>query len=227
MAAPPTAPRLDFMPARFSLRTLLTLVACACFAIGWYVTATRLKEAERELQLLRSETGRLTIADRSKVHVINVAVDEPNTWRWRLFIPKGHRYTWNLAADEIPQFDVPQQAAIKAGSNEPYWERDNEVLVTARLRQEEGHWRLAVESRIGDSPHQMSGGALQIPAEKLQWNTDGASTDGRVAGSSGAEILEPKGPIILLQRRPLERRPDGTRGPSPNPMPGFMIWLQQ
>jgi hypothetical protein len=212
--------------ARYSLRTLLILVAASGVIIGSYVVGTRLRQAERELKVLRDETGRLTIGDRSQVHVINIAVDEPNTWRWRLFIPKGHKYSWNLAAEEIPQFEVPQQAGIKAVSYEPYWERDNEVLVTATLRrQDDTHWRLSVESRIGDSRHQMSGGALKIPAEKLAWNTEGASTDGRVAGSKGTQACEPRRAIILLQRRPVARRADGSYGPSPDPMPGFMIWL--
>ena len=215
------------MRARYSLRTLLILVSVAGVIIGSYVVGSRLKQAERELQALRNETGQLTIGDRSQVHVINVAVEEPNTWRWRLFIPKGQKYSWNLAAKDIPQLDVPQQAGVKAVSNEPYWERDNEVLVTATLRrQDDTHWRLSVESRIGDSKNQMSGGSLKIPAEKLAWNTEGASTDGRVAGSRGTEQYEPRRAIILLQRRPLARQPDGTYRPSPDPMPGFMIWLQ-
>ena len=214
--------------ARYSLRTLLILVAFACLAIGLYVVGTRLADAERELRALRNETGNLTINDRSKVHIIAVDVDEPNTWRWRLFIPKGHQYSWKAAAEKIPRYDVPQNAEITAVSNEPYWDRDNEVLVTARLRRGEGdNWRLSVESRIGDSKHQMGGATLKIPAEKLQWNTDGASTDGRVAGSHGVKVFEPDEPIILLQRRQFERQPDGSIEPSPNPTSGFMIWLMK
>jgi len=222
---------------RYSLGTLLILVAVVGVIVGSFVVGTRLRRAERELKALRDETGRLTIGDRSQVHVINVRVDEdtaadvtgdkPNTWRWRVFIPKGQKYSWNLAAKDIPQLDVPQEAGVKVTSNEPYWERDNEVLVTARLRrQDDDHWRLSVESRIGDSKNQMGGGSLKIPAENLAWNTEGASTDGRVAGSRGTKLYEPGRAIILLQRRPVARRPDGTYGPSPDPMPGFMIWLQ-
>ena len=220
------------MRTRYSLRTLLILVAVAGVIVGSFVVGTRLKQAQRELKVLREETGRLTIGDRSQVHVINVAVDdvtgdEPSTWRWRLFIPKGHKYSWNLAAENIPQHEVPQEAGVKAVSYESYWERDNEVLVTATLRrQDDQHWRLSVESRIGESRNQMSGGSLEIPAEKLAWHTRGASTDGRVAGRSGTQLFEPNGPIILLQRRPLARQPDGSSKPSPDPMPGFMIWLQ-
>ena len=214
------------MRVRYSLGTLLILVAVVGVLVGSYLMGTRLRRAERELKALRDETGRLTIGDRSQVHVINVNVDEPNTWRWRLFIPKGQKYSWNLAAKDIPQLDVPQEAGVKAVSNEPYWERDNEVLVTATLRrQDDTHWRLSVESRIGDSKNQMSGGSLEIPAENLAWNTEGASTDGRVAGSRGTKLYEPRRAIILLQRRPVARQPDGTYGPSPDPMPGFMIWL--
>jgi hypothetical protein len=217
----PTSPR-----ARFSLRTLLILVAVLCFAIGSYVVSRKLSDAERELRKLRNEAGVLAVDDRTKVHVISVDVDEPNTWRWRMFIPKGHKYSWNLAAKQIPRFQPPQQAGMSGHSNEPYWERDNEVLVTAKLRPEEdGNWRLSVDPRIGDSKNQMAGVALKIPKEKMQWMTDGrgSSTDGRVLGNKGVEAVDPKGPIILLQRRPT----DASGQPSSNPMPGYMIWLNE
>src|SRR3954471_22327095 len=103
---------------RYRLRTLLIVVAVVGVIVGSYVMGTRLRRAERELQVLRDETGRLTIGDRSQVHVINVPVadvtgDEPKTWRWRLFIPKGQKYSWNLAAKDIPQLDVPEVAGVK------------------------------------------------------------------------------------------------------------------
>ena len=215
------------MRVRYSLGTLLILVAVVGVIVGSFVVGTRLRKAEHELKALRDETGRLTIGDRSQVHVINVAVEEPNTWRWRLFVPKGHKYSWNLAAENIPQHEVPQEAGVKATSYEPYWERDNEVLVTATLRREDdAHWRLSVESRIGDSKNQMSGGSLEIPAEKFAFNTPGPGHDGQVAGSRGTQLYEPSRPIILLQRRKLAQQADGSHAPSPDPMPGFMIWLQ-
>lgn len=62
---------------RFSLGTLLILVAVVGVIVGSFVVETRLRRAERELKALRDETGRLTIDDRSQVHAINVAVDEP------------------------------------------------------------------------------------------------------------------------------------------------------
>jgi hypothetical protein len=210
----------------FSLRTFFILIAIIGFAIGSYFFGKRLHDAEREVQRLRNEAGYLTIDDPTQLHVIAVETGEPETWRWRMFIPKGHRYSWNISAEQIPQNEPPQQAGAMGASNEPYSDRDNELLVTARLRRaEDGNWRLSIDSRIGDSPWQMSGASLTIPDEKLQWMKIGPGTDGQVAGSSGVSIRDPKKPLILLQRRPLERKPDGTHEPSPNPMPGFMIWL--
>ena len=113
-------------------------------------------------------------------------------------------------------------------SNEPYWETDKEVLVTAKLRRiDDEYWQLSVESRIGNTKHQMHGASLRIPNDKLRWTSEISSVDGRVIGSRGTVVRDPKGPIILLQRRPCERQPDGTYQPSPNPMPGFMVWLQE
>jgi hypothetical protein len=221
-------PSLKSGPRRwaFSLRTLLLVVLVLCVALGFYLTGRRLREAERELRVLRDETGRLSVEDRTQFHAIALDGDEPNTWRWRLFIPKGHRYSWNLAAEDIPQHDPPRRAGTQGISNEPYWEQDNEVLVTARLRRlEDDAWQLSVESRIGDSQHQMYGATLRIPEEKLRWMFGGPGTDGQVLGSRGTATRGPEGPIILLQRRALERQADGSHQPSPGPMPGIMIWL--
>ena len=79
----------------------------------------------------------------------------------------------------------------------------------------------------GGPPDQMAGASLEIPHEKIAWMFDVSSTDGRVIGSNGTATLDPKGPIILLQRRPCERLLDGSYQPSVGPMPGFMIWLEE
>src|SRR5689334_24788641 len=75
--------------ARFSLRTLFILITVICVAIGTYIVSKNLCDARRELRKLRNETGALNVKDPTKVHVIYVPVDEANTWRWRIFIPKG------------------------------------------------------------------------------------------------------------------------------------------
>src|SRR5438876_9913663 len=83
---------------RFSLRTMLLLMAIICLAVPLIFQSLRLREAEAELSKLRDETGRMTVKDRSKVHVMLVGgSSDSTTWKWRLFIPKGVRYGWNIA----------------------------------------------------------------------------------------------------------------------------------
>lgn len=212
----------------FSLKTLLAAVVVVCATIGFIVLGRDLYQTRQELRKLRAETGHLSIDDRSQFHAIALEVAEPNTWRWRLFIPKGHRYSWNIAGEEIPKNEPPSGPSITGMSNERYWERDNEVLVTAKLRPiNNDEWLLAVESRIGESKAQMYGASLKVSADKLRWMTEIPGVDGRVIGSRGTEVHDPHGPIILLQQRPCERQPDGSYRPSDHPMPGFMIWLEE
>ena len=206
----------------------LLLAAVICIGISHWMTSLELSSAQKELRVLRDEQGLLSVDDESKFHAIAVQTAEPNTWRWRLFVPKGVRYQWNIACDKIPSNSPPSKAGVVGISNEPYWETSNTVLVTAKLHPAQGgNWKLSVISKIGDSKKQMHGASLTIPSDKIEWLTTVSSTDGRVIGSNGTKVLDPEGPIILLQRRPCEKQPDGSFLPSKNPMPGFMVWLSK
>jgi hypothetical protein len=213
---------------RFSLLSFLLASATICLAVSHWHTTRQLATARVELRKLRDELGYLSIDDQAKFHAVAFESGAPNTWQWRLFVPKGARYQWNIACDEIPKNSPPSRAGITAVSYEPYWETANEVVVTARLREaEEGNWTLSVTSKIGDSKHQMSGATLKIPRDKIEWMTTVSATDGQVIGSRGTAVREADGPIILLQRRACEKQPDGSYQPSDDPMPGFMVWLSK
>jgi hypothetical protein len=213
---------------RFSLLSFLLASATICLAVSHWHTSWQLATARMELRKLRDEVGYLSIDDRAKFHAVAIETGAPNTWQWRLFVPKGARYKWNIACDEIPKHSPPARAGITAVSNEPYWETANEVVVTARLREaDEGNWTLSVTSKIGDSKHQMSDATLKIPRDKIELMTKVSVFDGHVIGSKGTAVCEADGPIILLQRRACEKQPNGSYQPSDGPMPGFMIWLSK
>jgi hypothetical protein len=212
---------------KFSLRTLLLSVVIVCLAIPLVLQSFKLRSAEAELRQLRNETGRLTIGDPKKVHVIAVDMDEPNTWRWKMFLPKGVRYSWCLGYGRILGQGVPSPM-IKSTSAEPYSESDAEVVIDARLRQmDDGHWLLSVSSRIGDRKDQMKGARASIPDEDMRWTREVWVREGTVLGSRGTEVLDPSGPIILLRSRAREKRSDGTFQPLTDPMSGYMIWLER
>lgn len=191
---------------------------------------SQLQQTKKDLRKLRDETGELSVDDPSKFHAIALDADEPNTWRWRLYTPKGHRYFWNITCGEIPADGVPSPGphVISGHSNEPFWEHDNEVLVTVKLRPvSDEEWTLSVESRIGGgSMPQMYGAQAKVAADKIRWMSD-SCINGQVRGDRGTEVLDPHGPIILLQRRACERQPDGSYKPSEKPMPGFVVWLEE
>jgi hypothetical protein len=228
---PQEAPQAAIQPRsrlRFTLRTLLLLILAVALGLGYSHTWCRMRDAEREVRIRRDESGVLSIEDRTQFHAIVVDTDEPNTWRWRLFAPKGHRYSWNIACEEIPQKNVPKKPGISGYSNEPYWETDNEVLVTVRLRQiDDETWQLSAQSRIGDSKNQMAGASLEIPDDKLRWMSEISSIEASVLGSRGTDVSDPKGPIVLLRRRICKQQPDGSFQPTSDPMPGFMVWLEE
>jgi hypothetical protein len=211
----------------YSVLGLLLLVFAVALIVGLVVNTGRLQEAEQELQVLRQETGHLTIEDRTKFHAVTVPTEEPNTWRWRIFLPKGHRYSWQIASKEIPQNTVPK-GGHGSYSNGHDWENESVVLVTATLRKtDDGDWRLSITPRIGDGRNTFVGAAVTIPKEDLAWMFEVPCTDGQVLAQREMVVRDPAGPFIFLQRRPCEKQPDGNYVPSPNPMPGFMIWLQK
>src|SRR5262245_6245067 len=142
---------------RFSLLSFLLASATICLGVSHWNTSRQLAAARLELRKLRDELGYLSIEDRTKFHAVALQSGEPNTWQWRLFLPKGTSYQWNMACEQIPQSSPPARAGITATSNEPYWETASEVLVTARLREaDNGNWTLSVTSKIGDAIHQMA-----------------------------------------------------------------------
>ena len=217
----------NFKP-RFSLLGFLATVTVLLLGISHWNTSRKLSTVESELRRLRDEVGYISVEDETKFHAVALESKEPNTWRWRLFVPKGVHYGWNIACENIPKNSPPKRVGVTSISNEAYWENDNEVLVTTRLQQlEDGNWNLSINSKIGDSANQMGGATLNIPNEKMTWLKTAPATDGQVFGAKGTEVIDPSGPIILLQKRSCELQPNGSYLPSPNPMPGFMVWLEK
>ncbi len=212
---------------RFSLRTLLLLLVIVCLAIPLVLQSFELYRAEAELRQLRNQLGHLNVDDRGKVHVIALDTGEPNTWRWRIFLPKGFRYTWCLGYGDIPATGVPKPK-WSSTSNEPYWDSQSEVVVNTKLRQmDDGNWSLSVSSIIAGKTDQMGGTKLTIPDEEMRWTRKVPSQESSTLGSRGTATVDPNGPIVLLQRRAREMGPAGRFERSAKPMPGYMIWLER
>jgi hypothetical protein len=219
------APKLG--PWKFRLSTFLIFIALVALAIHLIVQSRQLRDAKIELRKLRDETGQLTVEDRTKVHIRQIDSPEPGTWRWRVFLPAGiaSRYGWSLAYGDIPAKGFPKPTT-NAFWNGPFYETENEVLVTASLQKAgDGDWLMSVSSRIGNSKEQMGGASIVIPDEFLK----AARTGCEVAdflGSKETDLLKPGQPIVLLKWRACGTMPDGSEGVTDSPTPGYMIWMR-
>jgi hypothetical protein len=112
-------------------------------------------------------------------------------------------------------------------TNEPYWEGETEVLVTARLAQDSADtWRLSVDSSSAADGRGIGGTSLSIPDAALRWMREIPSSERGQLGSRGTTTLRPGQPIELLRVRTCVPDPNGGFIPSPAPQPGFMIWLE-
>jgi hypothetical protein len=212
---------------RFRLLTMILTIAVALLSVSHFYTTIKLRDSTQKVAKLRDELGYIEVEDRTKVHVLALPTTEIDTWRWRLFIPKGARYAWRLASENIPAAGVPIDGTSGI-SNENYSARDNEVLVTASLHQRpDGSGDLVVTSKIAASRDQMAGASHRIPASDLQWRKTSPGHDGHVLGSNSIAILDPAGPIELLKLRSLEQQPNGDFAPSKKPMPGIAVWLEK
>ena len=217
----------NFRP-RISLLSFLLGISLVAVGISNWQNSQRLQSMTSELLKLRSEAGYLTVDDKTKFHALAVESGDPNIWKWRIFIPKGTRYQWNIACENIPQSTPPAKPGTSSVSNEPYWETDTNVLVTAQLKEaDSGDWRLTVSSKIGDSRNQMGGATLKIPADQIKWIQTSGSNEIREIGSHKIAIRDTRGPIILLQKRPCEKTSNGRYSPSTGTMPGYEIWLSE
>jgi len=214
--------------AKISLLSFLLVFSLVGVVFSHWHTSKKLHSLAQEVNKLRNEAGYISVEDESQLHAISLDTGEANTWKWRLFLPKGRRYKWNIACENIPASTPPAKPGVSSVSNEPYWESETNVLVTAKLREKSnGDWTMIVSSKIGDSNDQMGGSTLTIPAEKIRWLATEGSTEVRLLGSRGTVTRDPQGPIILLQRRPCEKQPNGGYQPSKGPMPGYVIWLSE
>jgi hypothetical protein len=209
----------------FSLRSFLLVLIIGVVVASHMLTSYRLREATRTISQLRRELGELDVQDRAQLHALALDTGDPNIWRWRMFLPRGVRYSWNIAAKQIPQ-----QGRAKPGvtgfANVPAGE--TELLVTARLTQSNADtWRLSVDSRSPGDGQGVGGASLAISDADLLWMRTIPSSERVQLGAHGTVDQHPSQPIELLRVRACAPDPNGGFSPSSLPQPGFMIWLEK
>lgn len=141
----PTAPRRS--PWRISLREVMGVAVIVALTLAYLTLLSRFREAERELSVLRSETGYLPPTDDGRMAAARLPSNEPLTYRVRVRVPEENSYR------------VAYSSVVPEGRAAPAWFAaadlpPGESVVTVRVAEDprDGRWKIAtlIRSRRGN-----------------------------------------------------------------------------
>jgi hypothetical protein len=211
---------------QYSLSSLLWFVFCFALLLTSFLMYRRMSKAEQESAILRKDAGYLAVGDENLFYAVSVKTYEPYAWRWRIYVPSGHRLSLKVASGEIAKEGIP---AIPVNSSVLY-NNQNEMMLNAALRQDkDNRWLLFLT--LGHGKSGVSGqsfDSIPIPDAVAKKNTDGnGAYNIHFFGADGADTQAMDKPIVLLRYRLAKISATGGYGEeTPDPMLGFIIWLE-
>jgi hypothetical protein len=244
---------------RFTLLTLLLVVTLAAVSVSHVLTSWELASSREELRAARREAnvargqllvqanvirhakdelGRLTIKDKSMVHVISASPywrdgsfdpdRPPLNLCWNLHLPKGSRWKVRWATRQIPAAGFPDsdlggfeliadsgQWAYLAAQflNSPQWD----FLISVP------NWELLVSDHTDIRDHS------HLDNEESRWLKKGTAVSWEGPGgdqnaSPHTVVLSPDQAIVLQLVR--LKNDEGASDDNTKPCDGFMIWIE-
>jgi hypothetical protein len=221
---------------RISLLTALLLMTVVCMAIVIVQLWREVAPLRAEVRRLRSETGFLSIDDPKKAYAITVPTFEEDTWKWRIYLPPGQRYTLQMKSGHFPPSYGRRtrewlQTLTHHGSGTSLADNNltGEFTLESKLIQQDGRWLL--KSRYTKDDHGTTvrgGGTTSIYPD--EWLSE---TRLRPSRSDVTEIgqisFRPGDPILLVHRMKaaITESKDGWSATSPDgPADGFVLWIE-
>ncbi len=192
----------------------------------------RMTKAERQNAVLRKAAGYLVIDDKKLIHGLTVKTYEPNTWKWRLFVPKGHRFVVRMAWGWVPDRGFP-----KGPSHDHPLGMDGEMTLEAKLRETKSKDDWSLDLTWQDEKLDLEKGAyvegitcsygtsVVCPSSFMKNYSDQLSCSG--FGLDGTEIQNVDQPVVLLRSRFSKKVAQGAWIMPAGPSPGFVIWLEE
>jgi len=172
----------------------MTIVA---MAVALWRLNSELGPLRNEVRRLRDEGGHLVVEDISKLHAIRVATVQPDTWRYRVWVPEGKKFWLKTEQAEVPQHGIPSQISSGGSTLIPAGEHLVNVFIQPHPDQEKS----LLATIMLDNTRRSTGTLLE---RKHDW-IDNQQVGGRLAGWSGVdpqvEIIEPSQPLVLLKYR--------------------------
>lgn len=188
----------------------------------------RVSEVEKELARLRTEAGYLKIEDETLFQAIAIPCEDPLTWKWRCYLPKGSKYCWNSGSGMVPATGV---GGANASGREikPRAEGFQGVITVSLRKDPDPHfnrWIFCTKWR-SEGAGEMSSTSSSIPDELMDQILQAQMTESQCLGELKPETRKPGETIVLLKRRIGEQTSANRWTGSSKPQPGFCVWLSE
>jgi hypothetical protein len=167
-----------------------------------------------EVRQLRDETGRLSIADDSKIHAIAVRTSEDLTWKWRVWVPEAMNVAVHYRFGQVPKTGVPQgQGGTALGPGE-HW-----IELRARRDRSGKNWTASLTSPGGGV-----GTSIRPEDHWFDWNSMASAGEG--VGTSTELFDDDKTVFVLSRRRTAPVNSSMEVEKIDGPTAGFIIWIE-
>jgi hypothetical protein len=187
------------------------------------VSFRRLREVEPALEKLRNEVGELTVSDTGLVHVIAIPSYEDSTYRWRLHLPRGRKYTLHAVAGKIPEQGLPDGGSRDTLVSQPYDPAvggAQSLQTVAVNRDQRGRWRLIIDNGVQNI-------TVLLPDSLKTWLEESNGRTWSLAGREKTASM-PKGePLYLLRLRKTKELPGGAVTVDMQPTDGILVWIEE
>jgi hypothetical protein len=216
---------------RFSLLNLLVMVSVMGLLLLVIQQWREVEPLRQEVRRLRTELGYLVIEDPTKVYAIraqSIEAIEPNTWRWRLYLPPGGKYSLNVFSGHISGLvRQPQMKQFEAAKRDGLGKLSSRKLEAGELKLDiklvaEGEqWILET----------VPGGSHRIPQAYAEWLSLRRDAMAIFGVSQEQKVFENGQPVMLMYI-PRPRFTTNSAGRSVTNLPSrdtdaIVVWLEQ
>jgi hypothetical protein len=213
---------------QFSIRSMLLFTLIVALVITSVHMYRRMSEVEQELVKLRTLAGYMKIEDETLFQALALQCEEPLTWKWRVFMPKGSKYSWHLNSGDFPESGV-LNGGVSSVEQTPR-PAGVESIITVSIRKDpepkNKRWDFVLSSRSteGDKKESMTTSIPDVVMDKI---LQSGCSETYSVGDLKPETSKRGELIILLKRRIGEQSSPNSWTTSSKPQPGFAVWLNE
>jgi hypothetical protein len=208
---------------QFSLRSLLLFILIVALILTSVLMYRRMSEAEQELVKLRKIAGYYKVEDKNLLYAIAIETNELLSWRWRVYLPAGHKYTWHYYSGNIPDYNDMPKSSGNFGDAASRTYGEEEIIYLALRKDLDNHWVLILMQELNGVK---TSAFFPVSEDIVDQIRKARGADWHCIGNGKDESRKLNGPIIFLKYRISEILPTGSSIPSDNRRPGIMLWLE-